>query len=77
METVEQRLVVDESKDLVDRAREQLSMVDPLRLRKNFSRNSARWILHKQEDVIDELQREGKCKCKGKGKGRGKREILS
>jgi NhaP-type Na+/H+ or K+/H+ antiporter len=59
LDTAEQRIVVKESKELVQKARNRLSEVDPTLVTKNISKQSARWILHAQEDLIEELQEEG------------------
>ena len=59
LSSLEQRIVVRESQDLVDMAKERLANMDSLVVSRNVSKQSARWILHSEEDLVMELLTEG------------------
>ncbi len=51
--------MVDESKELVRQAKQKLSEIDSNVITLQVSKQTARWILHIQEDMIAEFQKEG------------------
>eukprot|EP01034_Spumella_vulgaris_P023862 gene23862-30138_t len=55
----EENLVVNESRDQVRQARAKLAEIDSNVIALQVSKQTARWILHVQEDMVAEFQREG------------------
>ena len=58
-DTPEQQQVVQESVELVTRAKTLLNGISPEVIRKKVSKQSASWILHTEQDLIEEFQLEG------------------
>ncbi len=59
IDTPEEALVVQESQDLVSQAKEILQHINPSIIRRQLSKQAARWILHLQEDMIEAFLTEG------------------
>lgn len=59
IDTPEEALVVQESRELVNKARACLRAIDPGIITLQVSKQTARWILHMQEDQIEEFLHEG------------------
>lgn len=59
IDTPEEALVVQESRMIVHKAKEFLAAIDPSIVTLQVSKQTARWILHMQEDQIEEFLEEG------------------
>jgi hypothetical protein len=55
----EENLVVNESREQVRQARSRLAEIDSNAITLQVSKQTARWILHVQEDMVAEFRREG------------------
>lgn len=58
-DTAEQALVIQESWELVENARSYLGSIDPETVTRQVSKLTARWVLHMQEDQIEDFLKEG------------------
>mmetsp|Transcript_2893 Transcript_2893/g.4440 ORF Transcript_2893/g.4440 Transcript_2893/m.4440 type:complete len:1037 (-) Transcript_2893:411-3521(-) len=59
IDTPEEALVVQESREIVAIAKARLAAIDPSIVTLQCSKQTARWILHMQEDQIEEFLHEG------------------
>jgi hypothetical protein len=59
IDTPEEALVVQESRDLVAKAKARLAAIDHNIVVVQVSKQTARWIVHRQEDQIEEFLKEG------------------
>merc|ERR1719223_656517 len=59
LDTLETMLVVKESEAAVQRAKARLRNTDPQEASVNISQQAVRWILHMEEDLLEEMQHEG------------------
>lgn len=59
IDTPEEALVVQESRGMVSKAKARLAAIDPEIVTTQVSKQTARWILHRQEDQVEEFLKKG------------------
>ena len=60
--TAEKQKVVQENIQVLHNAKDRLATIDHGVVVKSISKQSARWVLHAEENLIQELHEEGKLK---------------
>jgi hypothetical protein len=59
VDTPEQEVVVLESQALVEQARDRLAAIDPETVTKQVTKQTARWVIHEQQEQTEQYLREG------------------